>query len=234
MMNTFFKKSILAAMVIALAFAALPVTSVFAADDPTSPQPQISNAKLEKIWARELKIYDRLGKAFDHSDAVIEKVQALIDKAAENGKDVTAVQAALDAFVAAIKKAHPLYESTKGIVNSHKGFDENGKVTDSQQAQETVRAMRDALKHIKDSMGGTGRALREAIKANRHVPKYLSGKAAIPDVLPESYSLGSVEEAVFCADEFFEAWGATPGADRWLQSSTPLKSKTHRKKPGRR
>jgi len=76
--------------------------------------------------------------------------------------------------------------------------------------------------------------LREAIKANRHVPEYLSGKAAIPDVLPESYSLGSVEEAVFCADEFFEAWGATPGADRWLLSSTPVKPKTHRKKPGRR
>jgi tetratricopeptide (TPR) repeat protein len=76
--------------------------------------------------------------------------------------------------------------------------------------------------------------LREAIKTNRHFPKYLSGKAEIPDVLPESYSLGSVEEAVLCAVDLLEAWKATPGADRWLLSSTPAKPTTRRKKPGRR
>ncbi|MEW6404353.1 MAG: hypothetical protein AB1649_21345 [Chloroflexota bacterium] len=167
MMNTFFKKSILAAMVVALVFAALPVTSVFAADDPSTPEPEISNEKLEQIWARQLKTYERLGKAFDRSDEFIAGVQALIDKAAENGKDVSAVQAALDAFEAAVKKAHPLYESTKGIVNSHQGFDENGKVTDAEKARETVAEMREALQEIKDAMNGTGRALREAIKAFR-------------------------------------------------------------------
>ena len=97
-MNILLKKSILVAMVLALAFAVLPVTSVFAADDPVTPQPQISNEKLEKIWARELKIYEGIGKAFDRSDTFVGKVQARIDKAAANGKDVTAVQAALDAF----------------------------------------------------------------------------------------------------------------------------------------
>jgi len=76
--------------------------------------------------------------------------------------------------------------------------------------------------------------LRQAIKANRHVPKYLTGKAEIPELLPDSYSLGSAEEAVLCAVELFDAWKATPGADRWLLSSTPAKPKTHRKKPGRR
>ena len=76
--------------------------------------------------------------------------------------------------------------------------------------------------------------LRDAIKSNRHVPKYLTGKAEMPDALPESYALGSVEEAVLCAVEFFEACKATPGADRWLLSSAPPKPKTHRKKTGRR
>ena len=166
-MSILFKKSILAAMVVALAFAALPVTSVFAADDPITPQPEISNEKLERIWARQLKAYERLGKAIDGSDAFIEKVQARIDKAAENGKDVTALQAALDAFEAAVKDAHPLYESTKGIINSHRGFDESGKVTDAEQARETVKEMHDALKDIKSAMGGTGKALREALRAFR-------------------------------------------------------------------
>jgi tetratricopeptide (TPR) repeat protein len=76
--------------------------------------------------------------------------------------------------------------------------------------------------------------LRDAIKSNRHVPKYLTGKAEMPDVFPESYSLGSAEEAVLCANEFFEAWQVTPGAERWLLSSAPPKPKTHRKKTGRR
>ena len=76
--------------------------------------------------------------------------------------------------------------------------------------------------------------LLEAIKSNRHVPKYLAGKADMPDALPDSYALGSIEEAVLCADGLFEAWKATPGADRWLLSSTPAKPKTRRKKPGQR
>ncbi len=76
--------------------------------------------------------------------------------------------------------------------------------------------------------------LRVAIQSNRHVPKYLTGKAEIPDMLPESYSLGSVEEAVLCANEFFDAWKATPGAIQWLQSSVPAKPKTRQKKPGRK
>ncbi len=88
----------------------------------------------------------------------------MIDRARQDGKDVSAVQAALDAFEEALKDAHPVYESGKGIVNSHQGFDENGKVTDAEKAKETVQAMGEKLREIKDAMAGTGRALREAIR----------------------------------------------------------------------
>jgi hypothetical protein len=73
----------------------------------------------------------------------------------------------LDAFEAATKNAHPIYESAKGIINSHQGFDADGKVTDPEKARETVKAMGEKLKAIKDAMNGTGKALREAIKAFR-------------------------------------------------------------------
>jgi tetratricopeptide (TPR) repeat protein len=63
--------------------------------------------------------------------------------------------------------------------------------------------------------------LRAAVKANRHVIAYLSGKAPIPDMLPDSYALGSNEEAILCADGLFEAWRVTPGADRWLSAAKP-------------
>ena len=77
------------------------------------------------------------------------------------------MQAALDAFEEAIKDAHPIYESANGIINSHQGFDNDGKVTDIEKAKETVKSMGEKLKEIKESMGGTGRALHEAIKAFR-------------------------------------------------------------------
>lgn len=174
-------KWLLAGILALLSIVALPIPGVFASagNDPTIPpaQGEITNEQLEKIWARELKVYDRLGRFFDNSDILIDKAQSLIDKAAKHGKDLSAVQAALDAFAAAIKDAHPTYESAKGIINSHKGFDQNGKVTDPVLARETIRGLGDQLKEIKQSMGGTGRALHEAIKAFREANR----PAPVPD-----------------------------------------------------
>lgn len=161
-----FKKILLIALGAALVMASLPFVSVSAAglNDPPAPTPgQTSNERLEKIWARQLRTYNRLG----HVDQSIDKVQRLIDRAKANGRDVAAVQTALDAFTAAVKNAHPIYESMKGIANAHQGFDENGKVTDPVKARETVEAMREKLQEIKTTMNGTGQALHEAIRAFR-------------------------------------------------------------------
>lgn len=77
--------------------------------------------------------------------------------------------------------------------------------------------------------------LRAAVRANRHVPVYLTGKAEWSGPLPASYAFGSKEEAVLCAGELGTAWRATPGAEAWLTASTPkAKSRTHRGKTTRR
>ena len=166
-MKMLFKKTLLVALVAALAVASLPLFSVSAAGegDPPVPQGQVTGERLEKVWAHQLRLYERLGKGFDRSDGFVEKVQTLIDRAKENGKDASEVQSALDAFEAALKDAHPIYESAKGIINSHQGFDNDGKVTDFEKAKETVKAMGEKLKELKDAMDGTGRDLREALKA---------------------------------------------------------------------
>ena len=170
MIQIILKKTVLLGLVAVLAtlgVASLPLFSVSAqgANDPTPPaaQGQISNERLEKIWARQLKLYERMGK----TDEFVAKVQKLLDRAKANGKDVSAVQSALDAFKAAAKDAKPIYESAKGIINSHQGFDSNGKVTDPEKAKETVKAMHEKMQEIKTAMHGTGKALREAIKAFR-------------------------------------------------------------------
>lgn len=168
-MMLFFKKTLLLAWVAALAtlgVASLPLFNVSAQgmNDPVPPpHGQITNERLERLWARQLRAYERLGR----TEGFIEKIQKLIDHAEVNGKDASAVQTALDAFEEAVKGAKPIYASMNGIVNSHQGFDEDGNVTDPDKARETVQQMREKLQAIREAMGGTGRALRDAIKAFR-------------------------------------------------------------------
>lgn len=77
--------------------------------------------------------------------------------------------------------------------------------------------------------------LRAAVRANRHVPAYLTGKAEWPGPLPASYAFGSKEEAVLCTEELGAAWRAIPGAEAWLAASTPkAKSPTRGRRPARR
>jgi hypothetical protein len=169
-MNKVFKKMILVALTTALVFAAFPMTSVFAQGE-NPPKGEMTNAKLEQVWARQLRNYEKIGMGYDNSDEHIAKFQARIDKAAENGKDIAALQAALDAFNAALNSSKPIYESMSGIVNSHQGFDANGKVTDTEKARSTVKEMRTKMQELKSEMGGTGKALREALKAFREANK---------------------------------------------------------------
>jgi uncharacterized protein YoxC len=164
-------KTLQVVLVAALGLAALPVANAYAlgqADPVTPPAPgQISNDRLEQIWAKEQSAYDRLGTFFDRIDGRLAKAQELIDRAKANGKDVSALQAALDAFADAVKQAHPIYESAKGIISSHQGFDQNGKVTDREQAIQTVKDLGGKLREIRQLLRDSGRALREAIRAFR-------------------------------------------------------------------
>jgi hypothetical protein len=171
-MKTTTNKLILAVLLVALVFAAFPVTSAFAQEQNPPQKGEITNEKLEELWAKQLKVHERLGKLFGaEGDARVAKIQELIDKAKANGKDVTAVQTALDNFKAAVKTAKPIYESTKGIVSSHQGFDANGKVTDAEKAKSTLKEMRTKGQEINAAMGGTGKALADALKAFKDANK---------------------------------------------------------------
>ena len=156
--------TIFVALVAALAVASLPFASASAWGPGDSiPQWQITNERLEKIWARQVRRYERIG----HADTLIARVQRLIDRANANGTDVSAVHATLDAFAAQWKKAKPVYEGMKGIVNSHQGFDSNGKVTDPEKAKQTLVAMHAKFQETKIILSGTGKALRDAMQVYR-------------------------------------------------------------------
>lgn len=167
-----FRKSIILALVSALVLAALPsgIVSASGLKDPSNPpseQSQLSNERLERLWRRLQHVYERQGRILDRADNLAERIQGLLDRASENGKDVTTLQAALEVFQNALKEAHPVYESAKGILNSHKGFDADGKVTDREQAIQTVKDLGIKEKDVRELVGQPGKALREAIKAFR-------------------------------------------------------------------
>lgn len=72
--------------------------------------------------------------------------------------------------------------------------------------------------------------LREAGRANRRVAKYLTGEVDEPDELPESFTLGSEEEAVICTGELGEAWAVTPGAEEWLSRRAASRPRRKRRR----
>jgi len=172
-MKNIISKIMMAVVAAALALSAIPVSSAFAADDP--PKGELTVERMEKIWARGVRIYERMGGVFGDIDAHIAKLQSLIDKAAANGKDVTALQTALDEYEAALKDSKPIYDELGEIITAHNGFDADGKVTNEDQARATLQSTREKGRELKAAMDGKFKAWREALKefrkANQPKPK---------------------------------------------------------------
>jgi hypothetical protein len=173
-MNTknLFQKSVLLALVATLVLAAFPMTSALAAPSsgPTPPaggQTGISNDRLETIWNKMLNRYERVGQMFDGDSKLVDHAQKMIARLKENGKPTADLEAALAAYQDALKKGRPIFESCKGIVNSHKGFDANGKVTDSALAKDTLKDFAAKLGDLREAMDGTGKALGKLMKSIR-------------------------------------------------------------------
>lgn len=60
--------------------------------------------------------------------------------------------------------------------------------------------------------------LSVAIEGNPFVAPYLIGQLKMPKSIPDSYSMGSKQEAVIYVSESLRAWKETPGALTWLVS----------------
>lgn len=172
MKTMLFKKMTLAALVFVLILAVFPLTGVFAAgqtDDPLPPTQEQgpSNERLEKAWARMNQRYERLGKFFDKSGGLADKADRMIERLKEAGEPTAELEAALAAYQEAVKQAQPIYESCKGIIASHKGFDSDGKVTDPAQAIQTIGDLGSKLMEVHEAMNGTARDLVELMKSIR-------------------------------------------------------------------
>jgi hypothetical protein len=167
----FLRKTILAVLVLAAGLAAIPSSGASAAGFQDQPTPSenwpVNNERLERIWTREQALYQRHTNRLARADEFISRAQSLIDKAAGKGWDTTGIQAALDAFAAAIPAAQAAHDPGQVIISSHAGFDANGAVADRTAAVETARALGQVLKNTRLAMNGTGQVLRVAVGAFR-------------------------------------------------------------------
>ncbi len=167
----------LAGSILALGLAAVPLSGAAAAElmkepaNPPATQPKPDHPRLEKLWNREQIRYQREGNLLSKADGFISKVQTLLDKAAQKGWDVSAVQAALNAFSSVIPAAQAAHAPGEAIIRTHSGFNANGEVTNPEKAVETVKALAQVLKDTRTAMDGTGRALWQAIRELRQSHK---------------------------------------------------------------
>ena len=169
-LSTFLKKALLAGVILGLGLLSFPAFGARAAglnDTSTPPSDQPAISRLENAWSRTQQVYQRQGDLLGKAGGLIARVQTLIDKANGKGWDTSAVQAALDAFQSAVQDATSVHAGGAGIIASHAGFDENGKVLDKAQALATVKSLRQVLQDTRSAMNGTGKALRAAIQAFR-------------------------------------------------------------------
>lgn len=80
------------------------------------------------------------------------------------------------------------------------------------------------LAFVKDGVSDRAeKELKIALKSNKYVPEYLTGKKPIPRVLPDSIRVGGEDEGFCCAYRFLGAWKKVPCAIEWLKEQAGIK-----------
>jgi tetratricopeptide (TPR) repeat protein len=65
--------------------------------------------------------------------------------------------------------------------------------------------------------------LKAALKCNKYAPDYLTGKKAVPKVLPDMITMGGEDEGFCYVWKYGKSWGKVPGAIDWLKEQTGIK-----------
>ncbi len=75
--------------------------------------------------------------------------------------------------------------------------------------------------------------LKKAAKANRHVPKYLTGTELLPTDFPSYVSFGGEDEAAVLAGRYLPLWKTTSGATAWVRQTLKIPVRTGKPEPSR-
>ncbi len=165
---------VLAVAIAAVGIFAMP-TATYAqgTNPPTTPsapgakKPENPGKAFEKLYERAQKNLDALKSSLSKANEVVTKAQSWIDEAKGKGIDTSTAEAALATYKAEIAKAQASYDSAKSILDTHAGFDANGKVTDREQALKTVKDFSEALREGRQTLAKATREFQKVVKEIR-------------------------------------------------------------------
>lgn len=161
---------ILAGLFVSAFALAFPSGTAAAASMAQEPQPATNAektpdpARLEKAYQRELGLLKAQAERLDRLDERADKFAERIAKLKDEGKDVAVLEKALADFKVKIAAARSQHEEAAIILNTHAGFDANGKVTDVAQASATVKDAGKIMRQIHQELRPT---IREMVKVLR-------------------------------------------------------------------
>lgn len=159
---------------LALVVAALTLTatlgSAFAADrrEPPPPPPPPAGSPLERAYQDERA---RLGMAearLQRAGSQADSVQELIARLRAHHQETAPLERALAAFRERLAAARHEWEQARDTLRAHAGFDDQGKMTNADQARATVASAHASVEHVRRILDEAQRALDAALAAYRN------------------------------------------------------------------
>jgi hypothetical protein len=176
-MNMFdrISKSTLMKGALAIAAVAMLVVMNLAIAAPTyaqAPTPQANRPDprkdmRERQFKREQTWFNTQTKTLPGAETIATKVQNYIDAQNAQGKDTSSLTTALATFNAQVATAQSSHDAAGTLISAHAGFDDNGMVTDLQQASQTVINVRKSLMDAHKTLRQAVIDLRNSIRAYR-------------------------------------------------------------------
>ena len=162
-MNTSTLSKILTSLVLATAIALM---GMFGTSAPTAyaqqgtPSPNAPRATAgAKLAEFNKQMYDRAQNMLKSLQQIIDKANQAANKAQEwtgeakaKGLNTAEIESALATFKTQIAAAQESYDSAKATLDAHAGFDNNGNVTDREQARQTILAVGKSVREARQTL----------------------------------------------------------------------------------
>jgi hypothetical protein len=116
-------------------------------DPPGTPGPfqQLRDQALENFYQRAQLALQSQQLRIDLANQIAEASQTWIDTLKGQGKDTSTLESALADFKAGVAAGQDEHDQAASILDAHQGFDGSGKVTNRDQARQTLQGARDHL-----------------------------------------------------------------------------------------
>ncbi len=132
-----------------------------------TPATGVDYSNLQMAYANAQVALKGQQNRIDLAKQIAANAQTFIDAQKANGKDTSSLDAALANYNAQFASAQTVHNQAGSVLSTHAGFDANGVVTDSTQAKQTLRSVRDYLRQAHTLIASSSQALHSALRVFR-------------------------------------------------------------------